>query len=121
MVTEDTNANAADRDPGRPLSDRVSMCERALGELLNAGLVTVHRGQNDPLNNVISAEDYARVFYDWSTWAPVGGPSGARTSTTTGSPRPGSVLSMPQIAAAASLDGPPARPRDARRPMCVPW
>jgi hypothetical protein len=54
--------------PERPLSDRLAMFERAIRELLAAGLIMLLRNQSDPASSQIPAEDYEDTLRSWDTW-----------------------------------------------------
>jgi hypothetical protein len=54
--------------PDRPLSERLAMSERAIRELLAAGLIMLVRDQNDPEGSQIPAEGYGDTLRSWGTW-----------------------------------------------------
>lgn len=54
--------------PDWPLSERLATSERAIRELLAAGLIMLLRNQSDPPSSQISPEDYEDVLRSWDTW-----------------------------------------------------
>lgn len=54
--------------PDWPLSERLATSERAIRELLAAGLIMLLRNQSDPPSSQIPPEDYEDVLRSWDTW-----------------------------------------------------
>ncbi len=54
--------------PDWSLSERLATSERAIRELLNAGLIMLVRDQSDPANSQIPADDFEDVLRSWDTW-----------------------------------------------------
>jgi hypothetical protein len=54
--------------PDRPLSERLAMSERAIRELLDAGLIILVRDQSDPTHTQILAEEYDEILLAVTTW-----------------------------------------------------